>query len=432
VSLLRRGASLALIALAVFSSGLHDDSFWDEYAYITQSYYSDLYFSGRLDDPAWLDDLAIDLQPLPKYFIGIGFKAFHLPSPGPRDAFSWYLDAHTRFGPPLALTVARIPFIATGVFGCVALFACGVLIGGRGVGTIGALLLVVNPLFRLHAHRAMSDVPCEAFLIAALGFALWGSQRVWAGRGLWSGLAVFAAAGVCSGISLACKLNGLLALMINAAWCGLSLLVPGLSLRSKAGLGGGLLLTLTMTAAVFLLLNPALTARPRVRLNPELAARAREGPSERFLRMVRYRLDSAAGQQQMGKFSPDVLRSPIEKTTVFAVQGFGRFGPFGPSKSDSQVRYELRQDWGLLLWAPLVVIGFVRTYRLGRTQLHEGSPPTAFALLIWAIMAWAIVAAYLPLAWDRYLLPIQAPNSLLAAAAVCGLWQRWRGKAVGA
>jgi hypothetical protein len=47
-------------------------------------------------------------------------------------------------------------------------------------------------------------------------------------------------------------------------------------------------------------------------------------------------------------------------------------------------------------------------------------------------MAWAIVAAYLPLAWDRYLLPIQAPNALLAAVGVFGLWQKWRGKAVDA
>src|SRR5262249_26412607 len=93
VSLLRRGAALALIALAVFSLGLHDDSFWDEYAYITQSYYSDLYFSGRLDDLAWLDDrLAIDLQPLPKYFVGVGLRTAHLPLPGPRDALRWYVD----------------------------------------------------------------------------------------------------------------------------------------------------------------------------------------------------------------------------------------------------------------------------------------------------------------------------------------------------
>src|SRR5690349_3505120 len=86
VSLSCLGAALALIALAVFSSGLHDGSFWDEYAYITQSYYSNLYFSGRFDDPAWLDDrLAIDLQPLPKYFIGVGLRTAHLPLPGPHD-----------------------------------------------------------------------------------------------------------------------------------------------------------------------------------------------------------------------------------------------------------------------------------------------------------------------------------------------------------
>jgi 4-amino-4-deoxy-L-arabinose transferase-like glycosyltransferase len=430
VSLLRRGAAIALAALAVFSAGLHDDSFVDEYAYITQSYYSDLYFSGRLDDPAWIDDLGIDLQPLPKYFIGVGLRAAHLSLPGPRDAIWWYRDAHTRFGPPHALTVARIPFIATGVLGCLALFACGVLIGGQGIGTIAALLLMINPLFRLHAHRAMSDVPCEAFLIAALGLALLGSQKVWAGRGIVSGLALFAGAGVCSGISIACKLNGLLALMIIAAWCGLSLLVPRLSARCRLELGGGLVLTIVMTAVTFLVLNPALTARPRVRLRPELAARARQGPWERFVTIVRYRLETADGQRRMAKFAPDVLRSPVEKISVFVVQGFGRFGPFASEESDSRVRYEPRQDWGVLLWGPLVLVGLVRTYRLGRRRFDEGSPPTALALVIWAFLAWMVVATYLPMAWDRYLLPIQAPNALLAAVGVCGLWARWSGKAV--
>jgi 4-amino-4-deoxy-L-arabinose transferase-like glycosyltransferase len=430
VSLFLRGGAIALAALAVFSSGLYDDSFYDEYAYITQSYYSELYFSGRVNDPAWIDDLGMDLQPLPKYFIGVGLRAVHLPLPGPRDALRWYRDAHTRFGPPLALTVARIPFIATGVLGCVALFACGVLIGGQGVGTIGALLLLINPLFRLHAHRAMADVPCEAFLLTALALALWGVQRLWSGRTPWSGLVLFGAAGLCSGISVACKLNGLLAPMITAAWCGLSLLVPWLPLRSKSGLAAGLALAIVMAAATFLVLNPTLTARPRARLSPELAARARLAPWGRFRAMIRYRLDTAAGQRQMGKFSPDVLRSPCDKSAVFAVQGFGRFGPFGPAKSDSEVRYEVRQDWGLVLWMPLVLIGLVQTYRLGLVQLRDRSAPMALALVVWAVVAWGVVAAYLPLAWDRYLLPIQAPNALLAAVAMAGLWDRWRGKAV--
>ncbi len=430
VSVWHLGGAIGLVAMAVFSTGIHDRSFVDEYAYITQSYYSDLFFGGRLDDPAWLDVFALDLQPLPKYFIGVGLRAANLRMPGPIDAARWYVDAHTQFGPPETLTVARIPFIATGVLGCVALYLCGVLIGGRWLGTIAALLLTINPLFRLHAHRAMSDVPCEAFLIAALGLALWGGQRIWSGRDLSFGVVVFAAAGVFSGLAILCKFNGFLAPMIVAAWCVLSLLIPRLSLGRKLGLLGGAALTISAAMVTFLAMNPALTAHPRGRVRQELASRASHGPWGRFRDMVNLRLDTSAGQQQMPKFLPDRLTAPIDKSAVFAMQGFGRFGPLGPTESNSKVRYELRQDWGLVFWWPLVVLGAVQTLRLGRQQLREGSPPSALALLIWAAVAWAVVAAYLPMAWDRYLLPIQAPNALLAATGVHGLWSHWRGKAV--
>ena len=68
-----------------------------------------------------------------------------------------------------------------------------------------------------------------------------------------------------------------------------------------------------------------------------------------------------------------------------------------------------------MFWWPLVLVGIFQTFQLGRQQLREGTPPSAFALLIWAFVSWAVVAVYIPLAWDRYLLPIQAPNALLVA-----------------
>ena len=123
-------------------------------------------------------------------------------------------------------------------------------------------------------------------------------------------------------------------------------------------------------------------------------------------------------------FSHNALETTNEKLKVFAVQGFGRFGPFGPSESNSKVRYEGRQDWGAVLWWPVVLFGLVHIFRLGRSQLRAGRPPTAVAGLIWAAVAWFVVAAYLPMAWDRYLLPIQAPNALLAAVGVSALWDR--------
>ena len=179
-------------------------------------------------------------------------------------------------------------------------------------------------------------------------------------------------------------------------------------------------------------LNPALTARPPGRFNPVFAARAAQGPFDRFVDMVKYRLESSAGQKGMPKFKPDVIHAPADKLRVFAVQGFGRFGAFGPSRSDSEVRYQLTQDWGLVIWWPLVIFGVVETLRLGRSQLLAGKPPTALALLIWAGVSWMVVAAYIPLAWDRYLLPIQAPNAVLVAVGVSRVWERRREKAVAA
>jgi 4-amino-4-deoxy-L-arabinose transferase-like glycosyltransferase len=414
----RLGAAIGLAAAAVFAAGIHDGSFVDEYAYITQSYYADLFLGGRLDDRAWIDYPALDLPPLPKYFIGTGLLTAHIRRPGPRDAYRWYNDSHTRYGPPEALTVARLPIIATGVVGCVGLFLCGGLIGGRRVAVLGALLLVVNPLYRLHAHRAMSDVPCEAFSIAALTLALWGVRRLWAGLGHWSGLAGFAAAGLSAGLAILCKFNGFLATMVIAAWCGSAVLLSKLDIRSKLTLAAGAAATIAAALALVLALNPAFTARADVSLIQY----------RRLRRMIDIRLDASRVQQK--NFEHNALKTLPERLPVFAVQGFGRFGPLGPSKSESTVRFDPAQDWGLVLWCPLVVLGVVQTVRLGRRQLADGRPPTAIALLIWAAVAWAVVAAYLPMAWDRYLLPIQAPNALLAAVGVHGLWERLRGKAV--
>ena len=111
------------------------------------------------------------------------------------------------------------------------------------------------------------------------------------------------------------------------------------------------------------------TDRPHL---PDFAARASQGPWGRFVEMVELRLETAAGQKQMTKFQRDALHSPADKAAVFAVQGFGRFGPFGPSKSNSEVRYQLGQDWGLALWWPLVLVGVFQTFQLGRRQLRDG------------------------------------------------------------
>ena len=82
--------AIAVTAAAVFVWGLWDEPFVDEYAYITQSWYSDLFFSGKRNDPDWLEyPFAFDLQPLPKYFIGPAIHAIGVKTPDRATAVRW-------------------------------------------------------------------------------------------------------------------------------------------------------------------------------------------------------------------------------------------------------------------------------------------------------------------------------------------------------
>ena len=58
-----------------------------------------------------------------------------------------------------------------------AIFAIGTILRDMVNSTIAAFLLAINPLYSLHAHRAMSEASCEAFLLVAvaLGLLAWKS-----------------------------------------------------------------------------------------------------------------------------------------------------------------------------------------------------------------------------------------------------------------
>jgi hypothetical protein len=68
-----------------------------------------------------------------------------------------------------------------------------------------------------------------------------------------------------------------------------------------------------------------------------------------------------------------------------------------------------------LIWLPWVLAGVWWAILRGRRQVAEGEPPTAWAVLIQAVVALAAVTSYLPLAWDRYFLTLQSGSAVLAA-----------------
>jgi 4-amino-4-deoxy-L-arabinose transferase-like glycosyltransferase len=414
-------ALIFFAAILVFASSLNAKFFEDEYAYISQSYYADLCFTRQFNHKLWLDWPAIDLQPLPKCLIGLAFRVAHLPMPGPADAWKWYKNYHT-FGGAATLRVARMTVIPFGALGCLALFACGARLKDARTGTLAAIFLMIDPLFSQQAHRAMADVPCEAFMLASLAIGLSAWARIWAkGPGI-STLILAGLAGLVAGMALLCKLNGFVSLAIVLCWCGIAWLVPRLSIGRRLAMTGLAIVTIGVALGAAVAFNPYLTAKPVGKLPVEVRELQSKDAWQRFRHQVDKRREVSDGQKE--RFPDDALFDITEKARVVFVQGFGRFGPFGPRSADSRVRYDFTQDLGMVLWLPLVLVGLRESIRLGCTQLRDGKPPFGLALVAWAVCGWTVVMLYLPMAWDRYQLPIQSGNSLLAAVGIMCLWDR--------
>lgn len=412
-------AALAVVATSVFAWKLGDDPFVDEYAYISQSYYSDLYFSGRWNDSGWLEFPAYDLVPLPKYLIGLALHAARERLPGPEAARAWYAG-YTTYGPPRVLTISRIPFILLGAAGCMALAVIGWLAFEFRAGVLAGLVLMLNPLYALHAHRAMSEAPCEAFLITALALALAAWKQGFAAKpprwAMWG----LPAAGVASALSVLSKFNGLLALMTIAAWAGMAWVIPRGGRYGWLRFAAGSVVAAFVAWFGFLILNPFMSASNPAPNNAEAQRLAEMSVWARFRFLIEHRRTMSAGQQQ--NFPHNALRSMRERARVVAVQGFGRFGPFGPTKSNSEIRYDAAQDWGAFVWLPIALIGLGYAGAMGRVQFRRREAPAAWAVGVWALVALTVVTLYLPMAWDRYLLPIQAPFALLGAAVIVAAW----------
>lgn len=423
-SLFWKAGLIGLVSAGFFSAGLGDRSFVDEYAYITQSYQPDMVFAGHLDDRAWLEFVAFDLVPLPKYLINLSLRAAGIPRPGRTSALAWYNNTHTTWGPPYVLTVARLPSILAASLGCVAIFLLGVLVKDELTGWVAALLLAVNPLYRLHAHRAMSEAPCEAFMLLSLAVGLWAWRAILTRPSAARGLSALIGAGLLAGLSVLAKYNGILALLCLAAWCLLAVGLSGIAPERKLILALGTAMAWASAWFVFVELNPSMTADPGGRLPVRLRNLADKGPWERFFFFIEHRREMARSQQR--KFPHNALESPADRASVVAVQGFGRFGPFGPRNSDSERRYDVSQDFGAAVWLPVVAAGLSAAIWLGRRQRRDGAMPTAWCLVTWTAVSLTTVTAYLPMAWDRYQLPIQAPAALLAAVGLVSAWDMVR------
>ena len=199
--------------------------FVDESAYISQSFYADLWLQQKWDDPLWLSYAGYDLPPLPKYVIGLALRLEGHRRPTPAAMVAWYRDTSSRFVSEQALVAARRPSVLFGTLGCLAIYAIGTIALDRRLGLLAAFLLMLNPLYCMHARRAMSDVPAESLILASLAVGLWAWKRLLADQGSRpiSMLALVFGSGVLGGLATLSKLNGSLAGIILAGWAALAI-----------------------------------------------------------------------------------------------------------------------------------------------------------------------------------------------------------------
>ena len=143
-----------------------------------------------------------------------------------------------------------------------------------------------------------------------------------------------------------------LALIIILTWGGLGLFLPTFAWSRKLRVLAGSVAAGAVSVVTFVALNPFMTAHPAHPPDRETAALAELGVPQRAWLLVVHRM--AVSRQQQRHVSPhNAVTTPLDKLEVVAVQGFGRFGLFGPRHSDSTRRFDLSQDLGALILAPL-------------------------------------------------------------------------------
>ena len=210
----------------------------------------------------------------------------------------------------------------------------------------------------------------------SLALFLWFWQRVWSGRYGVARSCLPVLAGICRGFVAALQVQRhSWALVIIAAWSGLD---PArsrrLSLTRKLAIAAGAIATIIVALAVFVGSNPFMTARPR-------RASARRGSQE----LAGMNLGSAFDSRSITVSScrEDQKSHLPERRPSHVARQSRRSSPSrdsavsarsGPLKSDSTVRFDLRQDWGAIA---LGAAGLVRAGRVDPARSELSTEPAS-------------------------------------------------------
>jgi hypothetical protein len=289
----------------------------------------------------------------------------------------------------------------------------------------------------------MSDSFAECLVVASVAVGIWGCRLVWSNTARSSQLIVFTAIeSVLCGLAALAKLNGAIATVIVLAMVGGTwLLASACKRRWTTNIVNWrpTRLVLTVMASiglssffVFVALNPLMFAQPHIDSSLSTATRelAAKGLLGRAKFLVDFRREWSSDALKNETFKKDWLLTIPDRIRMTVWEGFGRFSPLGPRQiktREPRPETESFTEYGRVfsaVWLPLVGLGLLLCVRQGLAAMRAGRPPLAWAIALYMAATQAIVILLIPLNWDRYYLPIQAPAAALVALGIAAISQR--------
>ncbi len=398
----------------------------DEAHKLSETFYYHLLFERRsVRHPAWTHDFyARTNPPVAKYVFGAALAAagLHVRDQTLQNDFErlWRQPEELRRHVPDAmLRVTRGVSVTYGALVCLLIFLIGRRVAGTTAGVIAAVLVLGNSHFQRYAQRGLTDTILMFHLTLIAPVLLWSAavlHRHWAQPDPRSAvrhwapilLATVIVPGLVIALAAGTKLNGALTGPVYA----LGLIVSAAA-RPRAGqwprrvglavLMAGLAAVVAVT--IFVAINPYFHHHPLDRAAETLRAFQDW--------MVKQQITPGGG-----------LFSLREKVT--AVGYFALLGPSLPL-----VRY-----LGVLgVW--VTVLGFAagvviwtgrclpRRRPVDQTSKDEADRPDAYLdarmVLGWVLLCVGVITLWLPICWDRYLLPPYLAIALVTAVGLAGL-----------
>lgn len=398
------GVILFIIVLIPFLSNLESQRFHaDENEWLHSTKYFKLFFIDRdFGNRQWKDWLAFDNPPVGRYILGfallLGGYGGRIEELANMDLWDFARDykwnvSHGRMPPKELLLVGRFSMAIMGSLACLLLYCIGKVILNRRVGIMTAILLAFNPLMLLCGQRAMTDTPLIFFLTANILLITFFYNAFLKGK-IRKAFFLAGLIGLNIALSTGTKLNGGIAAIVFAAFCIYLIIIKVWQYRSSKDVFPGTFAMLKKDHQVKMILTSLLIAifislSVFVGLNPYLYQRPLKGQAV----MLYHRMQVVKGQQK--GFGSAI--TSISQKVQFVIQRTLIPGNYATLSSI----FKIPIDFILFL------IGlFLLTYEEGKHLLKDTRPTYYSVLILWVILTFVLIVAWIPLDWGRYYLPV--------------------------